>query len=117
MALPEPLRASAQHIGLLHDKRRTLADKRRRLVDAQVSAELQFLAALRREAEAGETSWTQLRDGYAVLSAGKLRGSRARWMDAKSGRATATMIRIRNEAAELLKTEAAPKKQEMKKKG
>jgi hypothetical protein len=82
MALPEPLRASAQHIGLLHDKRRTLDDKRRRLVDAQVSAELQFLTALRREAEAGETSWTQLRDGYAVLSAGKLRGSRARWMDA-----------------------------------
>jgi hypothetical protein len=82
MALPEPLRASAQHIGLLHDKRRTLDDKRRRLVDAQVSAELQFLAALRREAEAGETSWTQLRDGYAMLSAGKLRGLRARWMDA-----------------------------------
>lgn len=82
MALPEPLRASAQHIGLLNNKRRLLDDKRRRLVDALVSAELQFLAALRREGEAGETSWAQLRDAYATLSAGKLRGLRARWMDA-----------------------------------
>jgi hypothetical protein len=81
MALPEPLRASAQHIGLLHNKRRLLDDKRRRLVDALVSAELQFLAALRREGEAGETSWAQLRDAYATLSAGELRGLRARWMD------------------------------------
>jgi hypothetical protein len=81
MALPEPLRASAQHIGLLNDKRRLLDDKRRRLVDALVSAELQFLAALRREGEAGETSWAQLRDAYATVSAGKLRGLRARWMD------------------------------------
>jgi hypothetical protein len=70
MALPEPLRASAQHIGLLNNKRRLLDDKRRRLVDALVSAELQFLAALRREGEAGETSWAQLRDAYATLSAG-----------------------------------------------
>ena len=78
MALPEPLRASAQHIGLLNNKRRLLDDKRRRLVDALVSAELQFLAALRREGEAGETSWAQLRDAYATLSAGKLRGLRTR---------------------------------------
>lgn len=82
MALPERLRASAQHIGLLHDKRRMLDDKRRRLVDALVSAELQFLAALRREGEDGEMSWAQLRDAYTTLSAGKLRGLRARWMDA-----------------------------------
>jgi hypothetical protein len=82
MALPEPLRASAQHIELLHDKRHQLNDKRRRLVDVLVSAELQFLTALRREREAGQTSWTQLRDAYATLSAGKLRGLRARWMDA-----------------------------------
>ena len=82
MALPEPLRASAQHIGLLHDKRRLLTDKQRRLTDALVSAELQFLAALRREREAGKTSWTQLHDAYATLSAGELRGLRNRWMDA-----------------------------------
>jgi hypothetical protein len=77
MTLPESLRASAQHIGLLQDKRR-------RLANIQVSAELQFLAALRRECEAGQTSWAQLRDAYAVLSAGRLRGLRARWMDAIS---------------------------------
>ena|SRR5689334_12470925 len=82
MALPEPLRASAQHIGLLHDKIGLLRDKRHRLVDALVSAELQFLAALRREYDAGETNWAQLHDAYATLSAGKLRGLRARWMDA-----------------------------------
>jgi hypothetical protein len=82
MALPEPLRASAQHIGLLKNQRRLLDDKRRRLADAQMSAELQFLAALRREGEAGETSWSQLRDAYATLSAGNLRGLHARWMDA-----------------------------------
>jgi hypothetical protein len=82
VALPEPLRASAQHIGLLHDKRRLLNDKRRRLLDASVSAELQFLTALRREGEAGQMSWAQLRDAYATLSAAKLRGLRARWMDA-----------------------------------
>jgi hypothetical protein len=82
VALPEPLRASAQHIGLLHDKRRLLNDKRRRLLDASVSAELQFLTALRREGEAGKMSWAQLRDAYATLSAAKLRGLRARWMDA-----------------------------------
>jgi hypothetical protein len=81
MTLPEPLRASAQHIGLLHDKIGLLHDKRHRLVDALVSAELQFLVALSRECEAGETSWAQLRDAYATLSAGKLRGLRARWMD------------------------------------
>ena len=82
MALPEPLRASAKHIGLLHDKIGLLHDKRHRLVDALVSAELQFLAALSREYEAGETNWAQLRDAYTTLSAGKLRGLRARWMDA-----------------------------------
>jgi hypothetical protein len=75
MALPEPLRASAQHIGLLQDKRR-------RLAATQVSAELQFLAALRRECEASETTWAQLRYAYDTLSAGKLRGMRARWKDA-----------------------------------
>jgi len=82
MTLPEPLRASAQHIGLLHDKRRLLNDKRHRLVDALVSAELQFLAALRRECDAEGTSWAQLRDAYLTLAAGKLRGLRARWIDA-----------------------------------
>jgi len=82
MTLPEPLQASAQHIGLLHERRRLLAHKRQRLREALVSAELQFLVALRRECEAGETSWAQLRDAYATLSAGKLRGLRARWMDA-----------------------------------
>jgi hypothetical protein len=82
MPLPEPLRAAAQHIKLLHDKRRLLADKRQRLLHALVSAELQFLAALSREREAGKTSWAQLRDAYVTLSAGKLRGLRARWMAA-----------------------------------
>ena len=82
MTLPEPLRASAQHIRLLHDKRRLLADKRHRLVDALVSAELQFLAALSREREAGQTSWAQLREAHVTLAAGELRGLRARWMDA-----------------------------------
>jgi hypothetical protein len=82
MALPKPLRASAQHIGLLHVKIGLLKDKRQRLVDALVSAELQFLAALSREYDAGETNWAQLRDAYATLSAGKLRGLRTRWMDA-----------------------------------
>jgi len=77
MTLPESLRASAQHIGLLQDKRR-------RLADVQVSAELQFLAALRRECEAGQTSWAQLRDAYAALSAGQVRGLRNRWIDAIS---------------------------------
>ena len=82
MPLPQALHASAQHIGLLHEKRRLLDEKRQRLREALVSAELQFLVALRRECEAGETSWAQLRDAYATLSAGKLRGLRARWMDA-----------------------------------
>jgi hypothetical protein len=77
MTLPDSLRASAQHITLLQDKRR-------RLADIQVSAEQQFLAALRRECEAGQTSWAQLRDAYAALSAGQVRGLRARWMDAIS---------------------------------
>ena len=76
------IKLEMQQIGeSLNNKRRLLDDKRRRLVDALVSAELQFLAALRREGEAGETSWAQLRDAYATLSAGKLRGLRARWMD------------------------------------
>src|ERR1700738_1772988 len=75
MSHSEPLRASAQHIELLQDKRR-------RLAAALVSAELQFLAALRRECEAGETTWAQLRDASNTLSAGRLRGLRARWMDA-----------------------------------
>ena len=82
MPLPQALQASAQHIGLLHEKRRLLDEKRQRLREALVSAELQFLVALRRECEAGETSLAQLRDAYLTLSAGKLRGLRARWMDA-----------------------------------
>jgi hypothetical protein len=75
MGLSEPLRASAQHIDLLQDKRR-------RLSDALVSAELQFLTALRRECLDGEMTWAQLREAYRVLSAGRLPGLRARWMDA-----------------------------------
>jgi hypothetical protein len=73
--LPESLRAPAQHIKLLQDKRRTLCD-------AQLGAELQFLAALRREYDAGNTTWPQLRDAYVTLSAGRLRGLDARWLDA-----------------------------------
>jgi hypothetical protein len=75
VSFSEPLRASAQHIELLQGKRR-------RLSDALVSAELQFLAALRRECEGGEMTWAQLRDAYGLLSAGRLPGLRARWMDA-----------------------------------
>ena len=75
MGLSEPLRASAQHIDLLQDRRR-------RLSDALVSAELQFLAALRRECLDGEMTWAQLREAYRLLSAGGLPGLRARWMDA-----------------------------------
>jgi hypothetical protein len=82
MTLPELPRASAQHIGLLNDRRRLLDDKRHRLVDALVSAELQFLAALSREHEAGRTSPAQLREAYGTLAAGKLHGLRARWIDA-----------------------------------
>ena len=37
---------------------------------------------VRREREAGKTSWTQLHDAYSTLSAGELRGLRNRWMDA-----------------------------------
>ena len=107
MALPEPLRASAQHIGLLHDKRRLLNDKQRRLVEALVSAELQFLAALRRECQAGETSWAQLHDAYATLSAGKLRGLRSRWMDAMEVRPEKVIANARAEAARH-KLRAAP---------
>ena len=69
MSLSEPLRASAQHIDLLQDKRR-------RLSGALVSAELQFLAALRRECLDGEMTWAQLRDAYSLLSAGRLPGLR-----------------------------------------
>ena len=73
--LPEPLRMAAQHIGLLQDKRRTLAD-------ALVGAELQFLAALHRGYDAGHITWWQLRDCYTTLSAGRLLGLEDRWMDA-----------------------------------
>jgi hypothetical protein len=73
--LQGPLHASAQHIGLIQDKRR-------RLSDALLDAELQFLAALRREYEAGDTTWRQMRNAYIMLSAGKLPGLQARWMDA-----------------------------------
>ncbi|MGZ4620033.1 MAG: hypothetical protein ACXV3F_15320 [Frankiaceae bacterium] len=75
MSLPESLRTSAQHIELLQDKRV-------RLSDALLSAEFQFLAALRRELQVGEMTWAELRDAYSTLSAGRLRGLRARWMDA-----------------------------------
>jgi len=75
MSLSDSLRASALHIELLQDKRV-------RLGDALMSAELQFLAALRREDVAGQITWAQLRDAYSILSAGRLRGLRARWLDA-----------------------------------
>jgi hypothetical protein len=74
VTLPEPLRMAAQHIRLLQNKRRTLAE-------ALVGAELQFLAALRREADAGHTTWPLLRDAYTTLSAGRLRGLDGRWTD------------------------------------
>jgi hypothetical protein len=73
--LPGTLQASAQHIGLLQDRRR-------RLTAALVGAELQFLVALRREYEAGEMNWTEMADAYRTLSAGNLRGTQSRWMDA-----------------------------------
>ena len=66
---------AVQHIRLLQNKRQTLAD-------ALVGAELQFLAELRREYDAGQTTWRGLRDAYATLAAGRLRGLEARWMDA-----------------------------------
>jgi len=50
MSLSDSLRASALHIELLQDKRV-------RLGDALMSAELQFLAALRREDVAGQITW------------------------------------------------------------
>ena len=92
MSLSEPLRASAQHIELLQDKRR-------RLCDALVSAELQFMAALRRECRDGEVSWAQLREAYNVLSAGRLPGLRARWMDAISVSPEDVILNARQEAA------------------
>jgi len=73
--LPDTLRASVQHIGLLQDKRR-------RLTAALVGAELQFLVALRREYETGDVNWTEMADAYRALSAGNLRGTHSRWMDA-----------------------------------
>jgi hypothetical protein len=91
MSLSEPLRASAQHIDLLQDKRRHLSD-------ALVSAELQFLAALRRECLDGEVSWAQLREAYSVLSAGRLPGLRARWMDAISVSPETVILNARREA-------------------
>jgi len=75
LRLPESLRVSVQHIRLLQNKRQTLTD-------ALVGAELQFLAALRRERDAGHTTWRELRDAHATLAAGRLRGLEARWMDA-----------------------------------
>ena len=92
MSLSEPLRASAQHIELLQDKRR-------RLSGALVSAELQFLAALRREFLDGEMTWAQLRDAYRVLSAARLPGLRARWMDAISVSPENVILNARREAA------------------
>jgi hypothetical protein len=92
MSLPERLRASAQHIELLQDKRR-------RLTDALVGAELQFLAAMRREDEAGAMTWTQLRDAYSTLAAGRLSGLRARWMDAIAVSPETVVLNARREAA------------------
>ena len=92
MGLSEPLRASAQHIELLQDRRR-------RLSDALVSAELQFLAALRRECLDGEMTWAQLREAYRLLSAGRLPGLRARWMDAVPVSPEDVILNARREAA------------------
>jgi hypothetical protein len=92
MGLSEPLRASAQHIELLQDKRR-------RLSDALVSAELQFLAALRREYLDGEMTWAQLREAYSLLSAVRLPGLRARWMDAVPVSPEDVILNARREAA------------------
>jgi hypothetical protein len=92
MSLPEPLRASAQHIELLQDKRC-------RLSDALVSAELQFLAALRRECLDGEMTWALLRDAYRLLSAGRMPGLRARWMDAVPVSPENVILNARREAA------------------
>jgi transposase len=88
---PQPLRASAQHIELLQDKRR--------LAHALVSAELQFLAVLRREYDLGEMSWAQLRDAYSTLSAGRQRGLRARWMDAIEVSPEKVIVNAKREAA------------------
>ena len=92
MSLSEPLRASAQHIELLQDKRR-------RLSGALVSAELQFLVALRRECLDGEMTWAQLRDAYSLLSAGKMPGLRACWMDAVRVSPENVILNARREAA------------------
>jgi hypothetical protein len=75
LSLPVSLRVAAQHIRLLQNKRHTLTD-------ALVGAELQFLAALRRDCDAGQTTWRELRNAHATLAAGGLRGLEARWMDA-----------------------------------
>ena len=93
MSVTESLRASAQHIELLQGKRRHLAD-------VLVLAELQFLAALRREYDAGETTWVQLRDAYCTLSTGNLRGLRARWMDAIPVSPQKVIINAKREAAD-----------------
>jgi hypothetical protein len=69
------LSVAAQHIRALQNKRRTLTD-------ALVGAELQFLAALSRECDAGFTTWQELRGAYATLASGGLRGLETRWMDA-----------------------------------
>jgi hypothetical protein len=62
LSMPKSLRVAVQHIRLLQNKRHTLTD-------ALVGAELQFLAALRRECDAGQTTWRELRDAYATLAA------------------------------------------------
>ena len=92
MSLSEPLRATAQHIELLQDKRR-------RLSGALVSAELQFLAALRRECRDGEMTWAQLREAYSLLSAGRLPGLQACWMDAIPVSPDDVILNARREAA------------------
>lgn len=92
MGLSEPLRASAQHIDLLQDRRR-------RLSDALVSAELRFLAALREAYQGGEMTWAQLREAYSLLSAGRLPGLRACWMDAVPVSPEEVILNARREAA------------------
>jgi hypothetical protein len=92
MNLSEPLRASAQHIELLQDKRR-------RLTCALVCAELQFLAALRRECLDGEMTWPELGDAYRLLPAGRMPGLRVRWMDAVAVSPESVILNARREAA------------------
>ena len=66
---------------------------------AVVSAELKVLAALRDAYQGGEMTWAQLRDAYRVLSAARLPGLRARWMDAVPVSPENVILNARREAA------------------